>query len=336
MSTSAAIFARGSSDRQRDQATIASQTTALQAHAEAHGFVVPPAWVFEDDGYSGTTLVRPGLEAVRDLAAAGQIGAVLVYAPDRLSRKYAYQVLLTEEFARAGVPVVYLNAPAATTPEQQLLVQVQGMMAEYERAQIVERSRRGKRYKAHRGCVNVLSAAPYGYQYVKKTGLADAYYQVDEAEAALVRQVFAAYTRDGLSMYAIAQRCTAQQQPTRAGGHWDPAMIRKILRNPAYVGKACFGRHAPSTRHRITRRLRLSGRLPAHDEARRDQPREAWIEIPVPALISAETFALAQAQFAHNAHFARRSTKLPTLLQGLLVCAACGYAVHGRRQTYRC
>ncbi len=107
MSKPAALYARVSSDRQREQETIASQTGALQAYAAAHDYLVPREWVFEDDGYSGTTLVRPGLEAVRDLAASGQIVAVLVYAPDRLSRKYAYQILLTEGLARSGVVVVY-------------------------------------------------------------------------------------------------------------------------------------------------------------------------------------------------------------------------------------
>ena len=291
MSIPAAIYARVSSDRQREQETIASQTAALQAYADAHGYAVPRAWVFEDDGYSGTTLVRPGLEAVRDLAAAGAIAAVLVYAPDRLSRKYAYQILLTEEFSRGGIAVVYHNAPAAHTPEEHLLVQVQGMIAEYERAQLVERTRRGKRHKARTGSVNALSAAPYGYRYVKKTDQVDAAYQVDDAQAAVVRQVFAAYTQDGLSMYGIVQRLTARQVPTRNGGRWDPATIRKMLRNPAYIGKACFGKYAPSTRQRITRRVRLAGRLPVRDQARRERPREEWIEIPVPALIAEETFA---------------------------------------------
>ena len=336
MSTAAVIDARVSSDHQREQATITSQTVALKAYADAHGYAVPAEWVFEDDGYSGTTLARPGLEAVRDLAAAGQIAAVLVYAPDRLSRKYAYQILLTEEFARRGVAVVYLNAPPTNTPEEHLLVQVQGMIAEYERAQLMERTRRGKRHKARCGSVNALSAAPYGYRYVKKTDQADAYYQVDEAEAALVRQVFAAYTQDGLSMHAIVRRLTERQVPTRHGGRWDPATIRKMLRNPAYIGRACFGKMAPSTRRRITRRLRLTGRLPVRDQARCERPREEWVEIPVPALIAEETFAWAQAQLAHNTHFARRRTKRPTLLQGLLVCAQCGYAVYRRRGVYRC
>ncbi len=165
----AAIYARVSSDRQKENHTIASQTAALIQHAETQGYAVPSEWVFQDEGYSGASLVRPGLEAVRDLAAQGHIEAVLVHSPDRLSRKYAYQVLLAEEFNRQGVELVFLKAPTSATPEDQLVVQFQGMIAEYERAQIIERSRRGKRHRAQQGTINVLSGAPYGYRYVKKS-----------------------------------------------------------------------------------------------------------------------------------------------------------------------
>ena len=147
MSYPAAIYARVSSDRQKENHTIASQTVALKEYAQAHDYLVPLEWVFEDEGYSGATLVRPGLEALRDLAAQGEIQAVLVYSPDRLSRKYAYQVLLAEELQRCGVSVVFLQAPAGETAEDRLLAQFQGMIAEYERAQILERSRRGKRQR---------------------------------------------------------------------------------------------------------------------------------------------------------------------------------------------
>src|SRR6185295_333132 len=143
----AAIYARVSSDKQKEENTIASQTAALVAFAREHGYDVPGEWIFEDEGFSGASLVRPGLERLRDLAAEGQIEAVLVYAPDRLSRKYAYQVLLTEEFARCGVETVFIKAPQSATPEDNLLLQFQGMIAEYERAQILERSRRGKRHR---------------------------------------------------------------------------------------------------------------------------------------------------------------------------------------------
>src|SRR6201993_352292 len=139
----AAIYARVSSEQQREENTIASQTAALIEFAKSHDLEVPREWVFEDEGYSGASLERPGLERIRDLAAEGQIQAVLVHAPDRLSRKYAYQVLLIEEFARQGVETLFVKAPQSTSPEDQLLIQFQGMIAEYERAQILERSRRG-------------------------------------------------------------------------------------------------------------------------------------------------------------------------------------------------
>ena len=336
MRTSAAVYARVSSDRQRDQETIASQTAALQAYAAAHDYVVPPAWVFEDDGYSGTTLVRPGLEALRDLATSGQIAAVLVHAPDRLSRKYAYQILLTEEFARAGVAVVYLKAPAGDTPEDRLLVQVQGMIAEYERAQIAERTRRGKRHKAQCGVVNALSGAPYGYRYVKKTDQANAAYAVDEGEAVVVRQIFAAYTQEGLSLRGIVHRLNVQQVPTRKRSRWDPSTISKLLRNPAYAGRACFGKTMVGPRQRITRRRSLQGRRPIGDTPNHDRPQSEWLEIPVPPIVSEATFAMAHERLAQNTHFARRRTKTPTLLQGLLVCAQCGYALYRRRRHYRC
>jgi len=163
----AAIYARVSSNKQKDENTIASQTAALRAFARERSFSVPDDWVIEDDGYTGSSLIRPGLERLRDLVAEGQIEVVLVYSPDRLSRKYAYQVLLVEEFARHHVETVFVRSPRSDTPEDHLLLQFQGMIAEYERAQILERSRRGKRHRAQQGVVNVLCGAPYGYQYLR-------------------------------------------------------------------------------------------------------------------------------------------------------------------------
>ena len=164
----AAIYARVSSERQKEEQTIASQIAALIEYSRQEGYTVPAEWIFQDEGYSGATLTRPGLERLRDLAAEGQIEHVLIYSPDRLSRKYAYQVLLIEEFARHAVEVVFIKSPQASTPEEHLLLQFQGMIAEYERAQIAERTRRGKRHRAKAGSINVLSGAPYGFRYVKK------------------------------------------------------------------------------------------------------------------------------------------------------------------------
>jgi site-specific DNA recombinase len=164
----AAIYARVSSEPQAEANTIASQVTALQERAKADGLVVSEAMTFLDDGYSGATLVRPALKRLRDAMSTGIIDRLYVHSPDRLARKYAYQVLLVEELSRLGVEVVFLNRELGHSPEDDLLLQVQGMTAEYERAKILERHRRGKLHAARTGSVNVLVGAPYGYRYINK------------------------------------------------------------------------------------------------------------------------------------------------------------------------
>ncbi len=329
MTKTAALYARVSSDRQKESGTIASQTAALREFAQAGGYSVPPEWVFEDDGFSGARLDRPGLEAVRDLAAEGRIEAVLVLSPDRLSRKYAYQVLLLEEFARCGVACQFVQSPPAETPQERLLVQIQGMLAEYERAQIAERSRRGKRHKARSGSPSVLSGAPYGYRYVKRSEGAEARYEVLAAEAEIVRQVFDSYTREHCSMGAIARNLNAQGIRTRTGkARWERSVIWAILRNPAYRGRACYGKTGTGPRQRVTRPSRQPGKFASRQVGGLERPREEWIEIPVPALVSQQQFEQAQEQLAANQRHARRRTKEPTLLQGMLVCRRCGYAYY--------
>src|ERR1017187_3334016 len=329
MNKPAAIYARVSSDRQKESHTIASQTAALIEYAQKNGYSVPPEWVFQDEGYSGAILVRPGLEALRDLAAEGQIAAALIYSPDRLSRKYAYQVLLSEELSRCGVELIFLKAPAGATPEDQLLVQLQGMIAEYERAQIAERCRRGKKHMAQQGGVNVLSGAPYGYRYVRKSDTSAAFYEVIEAEAKVVRMVFEIYTQQGLSIGAMARLLNEREIATRTGkSRWERSTVWGMLRNPAYCGTACYGKTELCPRQRITRPLRQRKGPPSRDSAGHERPRSEWIEVPVPALVSKETFALAQEQLEKNKRHSPRRTVEPTLLQGMLVCEQCGYALY--------
>jgi len=324
----AAIYSRVSSEQQREEHTIVSQTAALIEFARTRDVEVPKAWIFEDEGFSGATLERPGLERVRDLAAEGQLQAVLVYAPDRLSRKYAYQVLLIEEFARQGVETLFLNAPQSTTAEDQLLVQFQGMIAEYERAQILERSRRGKRHRARAGEISVLSGAPYGYRYIRKSDEAPASYALIETEARVVRHVYELYTVRGSSIGTVTRWLNDQGVATRKpGARWERSMVWAMLRNPAYRGRACFGKTRVATRQRVTRALRLRGGIPSRNSANQERPREEWIEIPVPALIDEQTFARAQELLHENKVLARRRTIEPSLVQGLVSCRKCGYAL---------
>ena len=324
----AAIYARVSSDKQKEDNTIASQTAALKEFARAQGFDVPEDRVFEDEGYSGAILVRPGLERVRDLAAEGLIQAVLVYSPDRLSRKYAYQVLLMEEFSRHGVETVFIKAPQSATPEDQLVLQFQGMIAEYERAQILERTRRGKRHHAKAGDVAVLSGAPYGYRYVKKTDDAPARFDIIAAEAEVVRMIFEKYTVAGLSIGAIARLMNEQRVPTRRQApRWERSTVWGMLRNPAYKGTACFGKTQTAPRQRVTKPLRLSGHSRRGETTGRERPRAEWIEIPILPLVSEDTFALAAERLADNKRFAPRRTIEPSLVQGMVSCKKCGYAL---------
>src|SRR5919112_3135734 len=187
----AAIYARVSSDQQAERHTIASQVEALLARAAADGHAIQAELRFLDNGQSGASLIRPALERLRDLAAMGAIDVVYVHAPDRLARSYTHQAVLIEEFARAGTQVVFLNRPIGQSPEDNLLLQLQGMFAEYERARMLERSRRGKRYLARAGVVSVLSRAPYGYRYVGRgAGGGVARFEVIAEKAQVVRQIF--------------------------------------------------------------------------------------------------------------------------------------------------
>ncbi|MBM3288190.1 MAG: recombinase family protein [Candidatus Eisenbacteria bacterium] len=328
----AALYARVSSQQQEERGTIASQVAALRQYAAEHDYLVPEEWIFQDEGYSGALLVRPGLERLRDLAAQGELDVVLAYSPDRLARKYAYQVLLVEEFARSGVEVVFLKSPRGDSAEDELLLQFQGMIAEYERAQIAERTRRGKLHRARAGDVSVLGGAPYGYRYVRESDTIAAHYEVIESEAHVVQEVFRLYTKDDYSIGALARHLSDQDIPTRTRKRrWDRSVIWAMLRNPAYVGQAAFGKTRVADRpKKLTRPMRQQGGVPARQPAVENRPPEEWIEIPVPAIVDETTFALAAEQLKKNKQFARRNTREPTLLQGLLACRQCGYAY------YRC
>ena len=280
--TSAAIYARVSSARQKKDETIASQTAALRTHADRLGLCVPDEWVFEDEGHSGATLVRPALERLRDLIAGVGIEVLLCYSPDRLARKFAYQALLLEEFTRAGTRVEFIKGPRGDSPEDQLLVQFQGMFAEYEKAQIMERYRRGKAHRAKTGSINVLGGAPFGYRYIRKSEHAGAAYEIVEHEAALVVEMFRRYADEGATIAELARWLSDSGTPTRTGKHrWDRSVIWGMLRNPAYAGTAVFGKtmvvpESPG----LNRVARLQGRSTPKASKTVERPREQWTQIP--------------------------------------------------------
>ncbi len=202
-----ALYARVSSEHQAEANSIDSQLAELRARIVADGVDLRTVLEFVDAGYSGATLVRPALERLRDVAAAGGLDRLYVHCPDRFARHYAYQVVLWEELTRAGVEVLFLNRPLGQTPEDQLLLQVQGVIAEYERAKFLERSRRGKRYAAQQGRVAILCHAPYGYRYVnQQEGGGEARFDVVFDEAQVVQQVFAWVGQERCTLNAACRR----------------------------------------------------------------------------------------------------------------------------------
>lgn len=342
-----ALYARVSSSHQAQERTIESQVAALKDYATSHHYSVEEDLIFCDAGVSGSTLERPALDGLRDHAVNGMIDTVLILCPDRLARKHAHQLLLVEEFSRLGVDIVFINRPLSDSPEDQLLLQIQGIMAEYEREKMMERSRRGKLYKAQSGQVSVLSGAPYGYAYVSKTETQEARYEILEDEAQVVREIFREYVVGKKSIGAIARRLTEEGVKSRRDvGHWERSVVWAILRNPAYMGQAAFRKTRVVARNKATKQARDRNYYPKHTHSSvRDRPSEEWITIPVPAIIPEAWFHRAEEQLQENKKLSpRNNKKYEYLLSGLIHCQRCGYAIYGKpasnskykRRYYRC
>lgn len=331
----AAIYARVSSDQQAQERTIDSQVEALVARAREDGLDVGGASSFIDEGQSGAVLVRPALERLRDQAAAGLIDRLYVHSPDRLARKYAYQILLVEEFQRCGIEVVFLNHEIGDKPEERLLLQVQGMIAEYERAKILERSRRGKMHAARNGSVSVFGKAPYGYRYIsKRDGHGVARFEVIASEARTVVTIFEWYGKGDHSLIQICERLNGEGVLRRSGRPgWDPTSVWDMLRDTAYKGEALYGKSHVGEYRPHLRPAHGQPEYPRRARSVTTTPAAAQIPIPVPAIVPADLFEVVQEKLAENKARRRRSEPgVRFLLQGLTVCAQCGYAYIGKMQ----
>jgi site-specific DNA recombinase len=324
----AAMYVRVSTTKQKEEATIESQKSSLQAFCKERGYEIPSQWIFEDNGISGASLARPALDKLRDLASEGFFDCLFVLSPDRLSRKYAHQAVLIEEFKKNGVSVCFESSPPSNSPGETLLEQMQSMFAEYERAQITERTRRGKQHKARSGCINVLTKAPYGYRYICATTCQSAYFTVHDAEARVVRTIFELYTKDRLSAGQIIKYLAEHQIPSPKAQKWGRSSIGRLLTNSAYRGIAYFGvrKKAEIDPMRLPNKpVRLNGRKTPRRSSK-ESPANEWIPISVPPIISEDIFKLAQELKAKNKLLSKRNTKVGSLLQGLLVCKECGYS----------
>jgi site-specific DNA recombinase len=316
-----AVYARVSTTRQAQAQTIEQQLDRLREAVAGRGWELADQHVYRDDGYSGASLGRPGLDRLRDHAALADLDLVLVTAPDRLARNYVHQVLLIDELARRGCRVEFLDRPMSSDPHDQLLLQIRGAVAEYERTLIAERMRRGRQAKLRAGTLLPWTRPPFGYRLDPERPRQASAVRTEPSEAVLVAQLFDWYLESGATVYRLARRLTDLGVPTPMGKlRWNVASVRGILRNPAYAGRALCNR----TRV-VPARNRKSAMLPVGPgQSHAPRPEEDWIAVPVPPVVSEEVFAQVQAKLDTNQQTALRNTRHEYLLRALVSCGKCG------------
>ena len=323
-----AIYARVSTDAQEARGTIGSQLALLRERVSKEGHELVAEYT--DEGLSGARLDRPGLDALRDAAEAGHIEGVWCLSADRLARMYAYQVIVLDELSRHGVTVRFHDTPRIEDdPQTRLLTQVQGVIAEYERAKIAERYRRGKLWRARAGEA-IAWKVPYGYRRMPRVGERPAHLEVFEHEAAVVRRIFDAYVREDISMRQIAKGLNRDGIRSPTGrAVWSVSTIGRILRNEAYIGRVYYNRTETVPQRRRAGKTRQVQR-----------PRDQWIAIAVPAILDETLFEAAQRVSRDNSRWnPRRAEPGHWLLRGLVKCGHCGVGVschkmRGRNGTF--
>jgi len=331
----AAFYARVSTSQQEKEGTIDSQVMALRERIAEDGCHLDPAHEFIDDGVSGSYLARPALERLRDSACEGAFEVLYILSPDRLARSHAHQYVVLEELTRWGVEVIFLNLPVAgDSPEDRLMVQMLGVLSEYEHELIRERLRRGKLHKARQGQVFAVTPA-YGYRYIPVDRPGGGRWEINESEAIVVRRIFRWCAEEHLSIQAICRRLNGEEEgfdrvPPRKAQRWLPSTVNTILRRPAYTGTAYYNR----TRRDPSRTIgqpKEQGRGLRTSTCTIERDREEWIPVAVPQIIPKALWEQAQVQLNVNKQFAPRNNKRHFyLLRGLLVCGLCGRTLVGR------
>ncbi len=330
-----ARYARVSTDKQAEKYGIPSQFEALKKRYLEKGWT--PVLdgdkdAFIDDGYSGAELDRPALNRLRQAVREGRVDVVLSYDPDRLSRKLYHQMILAEEFEKQGIKLEFVTQDMGNSPEDRMFFNMRGLVAEYEREKIRERTVRGSREKARQGKVVSAGATPFGFCYNNEK----ATLEEDSEKAQTIRLIFYTFANESLSLQGLAERLNRLHIPTpRGGDRWRASTLGVMLRNEAYIGKLHQFR-----RYHVEPRMRRQPSTRIKKTSLVLRPEEEWITVNVPSLVPVELFEAAQRKLDTNAEFSRRNTKREYLLSGLLYCSQCGgrmggHAIHDVPY-YRC
>ena len=314
-----ATYARVSTARQEEEQTIKTQIVTLKEYAEKNGYSIVKEYM--DEGWSGDILARPSLDELRNDAKKKKWEAVLIYDPDRLARRYSYQELVMDELKEAGIEVMFITVSAPKNSEDKILHGVRGLFAEYERAKIAERFRLGKLRKVKDGHI-LVSEAPYGYRYIRIQDGKPGYYEVNEEEAKVVRDIFQWAANEGVSIRKIALRLYELGIKPRKNvrGVWDKSSISYLLRIPTYMGEAMWGRTV-STVPLKPKNLEKYRKM--KKSSKKAKPESDWIAVPVPAIISKELFQKVRDKLKENFAYSDRNRKHEYLLTGKIFCP-CG------------
>jgi site-specific DNA recombinase len=328
-----AAYVRVSTQNQAQAQTIEQQLDRLQAHSQGQEWAWQEVSIFRDEGYSGASLKRPGLDLLRDQVAQAVFDLVLITAPDRLARKYVHQVLLIEEFEKGGCQVAFADRPMSQDPHDQLLLQIRGVVAEYERNLITERMRRGRLQKYRAGTLLPWSTPPFGYGVDPAHPRDPAGVRLADPAAAILAEMFAYYQEAGHTLRGLAKHLTELGVPNpRGGAHWSDGTIRGILTNPVYTGVVYAGRnHYRPAKQRISPFKPVGGGNGSIDRL----PPEEWILVAhIPPLVSQELFDMVQQKLKQNRSFSSRNNKAQQyLLRALVSCGQCHLACIGRSTT---
>jgi len=313
-----AIYARVSTERQEEQKTIESQICELREACKKDEVEIAKEYV--DNGFSGGVLARPGLDQLRDDASRGLFNAVYILSPDRLARRYLYQALVIEELKKKGIEVIFLNKAVTDSPEDQLLLGIEGLISEYERAKILERTRRGRLHRARNGEI-MGGSAPYGYDYFAKTKEKAAYYKVNEKEAEVVRLIFSLYLKFRSTSKVVKSLANNKIRTRNSSKYWSKGLIHRILINECYLGTTYYNKRDKS-----------GGKQKIRE-------RNDWIPIKIPKILNEEIFKLVQKVLKSHGGGKRRRIYI---LSGLIRCKHCGSRYiglssnNGRHFYYRC
>lgn len=301
-----AIYVRVSTDVQAEKGySIPTQIEACRKKALELGAETIKEYI--DNGYSGAYLERPALEELRQALCDCLFQAVVIYDPDRLSRKLSHQLLLTDEVERSGARLVFVSMDFQQTPEGQLFYQIRGAFADFEREKIKERTMRGKRGKMRQGKI-LGNYKAYGYKLNKQTSQLE----IEPTTADIVKRIFNEYISTTHGAQSICDRLNAEGIPSPNGLQWHTSAIYFILKHSIYTGTF----YGNSERH-----VKVG---PSKWE-RSPKPRDEWIPLKAPTIIDKETFDLAQTLIDKKRTYKtwqRRENKY--LLQGVLYCGKCG------------